>query len=41
MKSWFLDRSYPKYLIDTELKKVKPKSGEITEKELNPNGYHL
>ena len=32
MKSWFLKRSYPEHLIDTEMKKVKFKSREKTEK---------
>ena len=32
MKSWFLKRSYPEHLIDTEMKKVKLKSRENTEK---------
>ena len=36
MKSWFLKRSYPEHLIDTEMKKVKFKSREKTEK-----GYRL
>ena len=32
MKSWFLKCSYPEHLIDTEIKKVKFKSREKTEK---------
>ena len=32
MKSWFLKRSYPEHLIDTEMKKVKFNSREKTEK---------
>ena len=32
MKSWFLKCSYPEHLIDTEMKKVKFKSREKTEK---------
>ena len=32
MKSWFLKRSYPEHLIDAEIKKVKLKSREKTEK---------
>ena len=32
MKSWFLKRSYPEHLIDTEMQKVKFKSREKTEK---------
>ena len=32
MKSWFLKRSYPEHLTDTEMKKVKFKSREKTEK---------
>ena len=32
MKSWFLKHSYPEHLIDTEMKKVKFKSGEKPEK---------
>ena len=31
MKSWFLKRSYPEHLIDTEMKKVKFKSRGKTE----------
>ena len=31
-KSWFLKRSYPEYLIDTEMKKKKFKSRERTDK---------
>ena len=40
MKSWFLKRSYPEHLIDTEIKKVKFKSREKTEKSRS-KGYHL
>ena len=32
MKPWLLKRSYPEHLIDTEMKKVKFKSREKTEK---------
>ena len=32
MKSWFLKRSYPEHLLDTEMKKVKIKSREKTGK---------
>ena len=32
VKSWFLKHSYPEHLIDTEMKKVKFKSREKTEK---------
>ena len=32
MKSWFLKRSDPEHLIDTEMKKVQFKSREKTEK---------
>ena len=35
MKSWFLKRSYPEHLIDTEMKKVKFKSREKTEKSIS------
>ena len=32
MKSWFLKRSYPEHLTDTEMEKVKFKSREKTDK---------
>ena len=32
MKSWFLKRSFPEHLIDTEMKKLKFKSREETKK---------
>ena len=32
MKSWFLKRSYPEHLVDTEMKKVKFKPREKAEK---------
>ena len=40
MKSWFLKRSYPQHLIDTEMKKLSL-SQEKKLKKVNRKGYHL
>ena len=41
MKSWFLNRGYPKTLIDTEFSKVKflNSSGDMEIKELQQTEY--
>ena len=46
MKSWFLESSYPEHLIDTEMRKVKFKPKEKTEKSKSKGvpfvvNYHL
>ena len=40
MKSWFLKRSYPEHLIDTEMKKLSL-SQEKKLKKVYRKGYHL